>query len=159
MRLVWILMIGLFLIGFIASTGYSFDQAHNRLKIEDITLQVFDRSTNNLFPLSPLPNPYGLDMDILVSVKVSGKPTSPSAQSVLPQKVSLVVDGKGYTTAATGRVTPWKETQTRSVFITPEKELSFIPFFIEYKCNPNVVFTASLAASRKSKTLSLPCAE
>ncbi|HEY9670441.1 MAG TPA: hypothetical protein V6D11_03285 [Waterburya sp.] len=159
MKFLRILIIGLFLIVFSASVGYSLEQTQNRFRIEDITLQVFDRSTNKLFPPSPLPNPYGLDMDILASVKVRGNPTSSSAQAVPPQKIRLVIDAKGYTTAATGRVSPWQETQTRSVFIPPDKETSYIPFLVEYKCYPNVVFTASLSTSSKSKTLSLPCAE
>lgn len=159
MKLLRIFLIGLLLIGFIASTGYALEQNQNRLKIEDITLQVLDRSTNKLSPLSPLPNPYGMDMDILVSVKVRGKQTPPSNQLVPPQKIRLVVDGKGYTTAATGRVSPWKETQTRSVFIPPETEISYVPFLIEYKCYPNVAFTASLSTSSQWKNFSLPCAE
>jgi hypothetical protein len=159
MKFLRILMIGWFFIGLIASTSYALEQNQNRLTIEDITLQLFDRSTNKLSPLSPLPNPYGMDMDILVSVKVKGKPTPPSNQLVPPQKIRLVVDGKGYTTAATGRVSPWKETQTRSVFIPPETQISFVPFLIEYKCYPNVAFTASVASSSQWKNLSLPCAE
>ena len=159
MRFVGIVIIGLCLILFSASVGYSFEQAQNRLSIEDITLQVFDRSSNKLFPPSPLPNPYGLDMDILASIKVKGNPTSSSTQPVPPQRVRLTIDAKGYTTAATGRVSPWKETQTRAVFIPPDKEISYIPFLVEYKCYPNVVFTASLSTSSKSKTLALSCAE
>jgi hypothetical protein len=159
MKFLRILMIGLVLIVLSSSVGYSFEQAQNRFRIEDITLQVFDRSTNKLFPLSPLPNPYGLDMDILASVKVRGNPTAPPAQAVPPQQIKLAIDAKGFTTAATGRVSPWKETQTRSLFIPPDKETSYIPFLAEYKCYPNVVFTASLSTSSKSKTLSLPCAE
>ncbi|MBD2129285.1 hypothetical protein NDI39_04100 [Microcoleus sp. ZQ-A2] len=154
-----IFIIGLLLIGLIASTGYALEQNQNRLKIEDITLQVFDRSTNKLSPLSPLPNPYGMDMDILVTVKVRGNQTPPPNQLVPPQKIRLVVDGKGYTTPATGKVSPWKETQTRSVFIAPEKEISYVPFLIEYKCYPNVAFTASLSTSSQWKNFSLPCAE
>ncbi|MBD2016375.1 hypothetical protein H6F96_20665 [Microcoleus sp. FACHB-53] len=154
-----IFIIGLLLIGLIASTGYALEQNQNRLKIEDITLQVFDRSTNKLSPLSPLPNPYGMDMDILVTVKVRGNQTPPPNQLVPPQKIRLVVDGKGYTTPATGKVSPWKETQTRPVFIAPEKEISYVPFLIEYKCYPNVAFTASLSTSSQWKNFSLPCAE
>lgn len=154
-----IFIIGLLLIGLIASTGYALEQNQNRLKIEDITLQVFDRSTNKLSPLSPLPNPYGMDMDILVTVKVRGNQTPPLNQLVPPQKIRLVVDGKGYTTPATGKVSPWKETQTRTVFIAPEKEISYVPFLIEYKCYPNVAFTASLSTSSQWKNFSLPCAE
>lgn len=159
MKLLRIFLIGLLLIGFIASTGYALEQNQNRLKIEDITLQVYDRSTNKLSPLSPLPNPYGMDMDILVTVKVRGNPTPPSNQLVPRQKIRLVVDGKGYTTPATGKVSPWKETQTRSVFIAPEKEISYVPFLIEYKCYPNVAFTASIATSSQWKSYPLPCAE
>jgi hypothetical protein len=159
MKFLRIFIIGLLLIGLIASTGYALEQNQNRLKIEDITLQVFDRSTNKLSPLSPLPNPYGMDMDILVSVKVRGNPTPPPNQLVPPQKIRLVVDGKGYTTAATGKVPPWKETQTRSVFIPSETPISYVPFLIEYKCYPNVALTATVSASSQWKNFSLPCAE
>lgn len=159
MKLLRIFIIGLFLIGLIASTGYSLDQAQNRLRVEDMTLQIFDRSTNKLFPLTPLPNPYGLEMDILVSVKVRGNPAPPPNQLVPPQKIRLAVNAKGYTTPATGQVSPWKETQTRSVFIAPEQETSYVPFLVEYNCYPNVTFTASVSTSSQSKSLSLPCAE
>ncbi|HEY9608574.1 hypothetical protein [Allocoleopsis sp.] len=159
MKFLRIFMIGLLFIGLIASTGYALEQNQNRLKIEDITLQVFDRSTNKLSPLSPLPNPYGMDMDVLVTVKVRGNQTPPSNQVVQPQKIRLVVDGKEYTTAATGKVSSWKETQTRSVFIAPEKEISYIPFLIEYKCYPNVAFTASVSTSSLWKSFPLSCAE
>jgi hypothetical protein len=159
MKFLRIFISGLLLIGLIASTSYALEQNQNRLKIEDITLQVFDRSTNQLSPLSPLPNPYGMDMDILVTVKIRGNPTPPSNQVVPPQKIRLVVDGKEYTTAATGKVSSWKETQTRSVFIAPEKEISYVPFLIEYKCYPNVAFTASVSTSSLWKSFPLPCAE
>jgi|SRR5919199_575019 hypothetical protein len=159
MKLLRILIIGLLFIGLIASTGYALEQNQNRLKIEDITLQVYDRASNKLSPLSPLPNPYGMDMDILVSVKVRGNPTSASNQVVPPQKIRLIVDGKAYTTPATGKVSSWKETQTRSVFIAPEKEISYVPFLVEYKCYPNVAFTASVSTSSQWKNFSLPCAE
>jgi hypothetical protein len=159
MKFLRIFIIGLLFIGLIASTGYALEQNQNRLKIEDMTLQVFDRSTNKLSPLSPLPNPYGMDMDILVSVKVRGNPTPPPNQLVPPQKIRLVVDGKGYTTPATGKVSPWKETLTRSVFMPPETEISYVPFLMEYKCYPNVAVTASVASSSQWKSFSLPCAE
>ncbi len=159
MKFLRIFIIGLLFIGLIASTGYALEQNQNRLKIEDMTLQVFDRSTNKLSPLSPLPNPYGMDMDILVSVKVRGNPTPPPNQLVPPQKIRLVVDGKGYTTPATGKVSPWKETLTRSVFMPPETEISYVPFLIEYKCYPIVAVTASVASSSQWKSFSLPCAE
>ncbi|HEY9833202.1 MAG TPA: hypothetical protein V6D26_21800 [Stenomitos sp.] len=159
MKFLRIFLIGLLFIGFITSTGYALEQNQNRLKIEDITLQVFDRSTNQLSPLSPLPNPYGMDMDVLVTVKVRGNQTPPSNQVVPPQKIRLVIDGKGYTTAATGKVSPWKETQTRSVFIPSETEATYVPFLIEYKCYPNVAFTASVASSSQWKNYPLSCAE
>lgn len=159
MKFLRILIIGLLFIGFIASTGYALEQNQNRLKIEDITIQVFDRATNKLSTLSPLPNPYGMDMDLLVSVKVKGKSTPPSNQSIPSQKIRLVVDAKGYTTAATGRVSPWKETQTRSVLIPSETEATYVPFLIEYKCYPNVAFTASVASSSQWKNYPLSCAE
>lgn len=159
MKFLRIFIIGFLLIGFIASTGYALEQNQNRFKVEDITLQVFDRSANKLSPLSPLPNPYGMDMDVLVTVKVRGTPTPASNQVVPPQKIRLVVDGKGYTTAATGKVSPWKETQTRSVFIAPDKEISYVPFLVEYKCYPNVAFTASVSTSSLWKSFPLSCAE
>ena len=158
MKFLRIFLIGLLFIGFIASAGYALELNQNRLKIEDITLQVFDRSTNTLSPLSPLPNPYGMDMDVLVTVKVRGNQTPPSNQVVPPQKIRLVIDGKGYTTAATGKVSPWKETQTRSVFIPSETKISYVPFLIEYKCYPNVAFTASVSTSNLWKSFPLSCA-
>ena len=159
MKLLRVFMIGLLFIGLIASTSYALEQNQNRFKVEDITLQVFDRSTNKLSPLSPLPNPYGMDMDVLVTVKVRGNPTPASNQVVPPQKIRLVIDGKGYTTAATGKVSPWKDTQTRSVFIPSETPISYIPFLMEYKCYPNIALTASVSTASLWKNFSLPCAE
>lgn len=141
------------------SRSDSLPKAQNRFNIIDITMQGFDRSTNQLFSLPQLPNPYGLDIDLLVSLEVSDNPDTSSEQLAKPQKATLSVDAKGYTTAATGEVPPWKESQTRTVFIASARGISYLPFIVEYKCYPDVIFTANLAGYSKSKRLSMPCAE
>jgi hypothetical protein len=153
MRFLQIFILVVFLIVFSASIGYSFDKNENTLNVADITVQAFDRSTNKLFSILELPNPYGLDLDLLVSVKVDGK-TDPR-----PQEVTLSVDAQGYTTAATGYSLPWHESQTRAVSMVLEKGISYVPFIVEYQCYPNVFFTASIGKSSKSKRVALLCAE
>lgn len=153
------LVLAIFLVSCGTPLAYSFEKQYKSFKIDDINVRVFDRSTNQVFPLSELPNHYGLDMDLLVSVKVIGVTSQSFAQLVPRQKVTLSIDAPGYMTAATGDVPPWQENHTRSVFISSKATTSYLPFIVEYQCYPHVIFTASTAESTKSETVALPCAE
>lgn len=138
-----------------ASLGYGFEKQQLPLKVTDIYLRGFDRMTNQTFSLPKLSNPYGLDMDLLVSLELGGKPNKSKPQ----QKVTLTVSGKAFSTPATGSVGAWNEKLTRTVAVTAEQGGYFIPFVIEYKCYPQVTLTATIGSNSMSKNFALPCAE
>ncbi len=130
--------------------------------LEAIDVQVFNRLKNQLVPLNQPSNPYGLGMDLLISVKVK-----PGTQSPPPgSNLVLSINANGYNTPATGAVSAWNSTQTRSISFSSKDQFSHsFPFLAEYQCYPQVQLTATLiqpgqpAGSSLTKTLDLSCAE
>ncbi len=130
--------------------------------LQAIDVQIFNRLKNQLVPLNQRWNPYGLGMDLLISVKVK-----PSAQATPPgTNLVLAINAKGYDTPATGPVPAWNSVQTRSIsFISNDQFSHSFPFLAEYQCYSQVQLTATLiqpgqsAGPSLTRTLDLSCAE
>lgn len=129
--------------------------------LEAIDVQIFNRLQNQLMPLNQRENPYGLGMDLLVSVKVK-----PGTQAI-PAGTNLVlsINAPSYDTPATGPVPAWNAVQTRSLSFSNDQFSHSFPFLADYRCYPQVQLTATLiqpgqsAGPSLTKTLNLSCAE
>lgn len=129
-----------------------------------IEVQIFDRIKNQLVPLEQRWNPYGLGMDLFITVKVN--PAS-GAQAIPPgTHLVLAINAAGYNTPATGSVPAWNSVQTRSLAWIGNEQLGHtFPFLADYRCYPQVQLTATLlqpgqlAGPSLTKTLNLSCAE
>lgn len=121
--------------------------------VEEITVQIYDRATGRLIPLGSPPNPYGLDMDLLIAVKLKG----PTPARIYDLNLSM--DAPAYNTPATGLVPALKVRQSRRVSSMPESRTAFFPFALEYVCYPEVMITARLDKSFKTRKIGLGCAE
>ncbi|WP_299491452.1 hypothetical protein [Acaryochloris sp. IP29b_bin.137] len=130
--------------------------------LQAIDVQIFNRLKNQLVPLNQRWNPYGLGMDLLISVKVK-----PGTQATPPgTNLVLAINAKGYATPATGPVPAWNSVQTRSLsFISNDQFSHSFPFLAEYQCYSQVQLTATLiqpgqtAGPSLTRTLDLSCAE
>jgi|GEM_PF-1944412 len=130
--------------------------------LEAIDVQIFNRLKNQLIPLNQRENPYGLGMDLLVSVKVK-----PGTQAIPPgTNLVLSINAPSYDTPTTGLVPAWNTVQTRSLSFGSNNQLSHsFPFLADYRCYPQVQLTATLiqpgqsAGPSLTKTLDLSCAE
>lgn len=130
--------------------------------LKAINVQVYDRLQNQVVPLNQPWNPYGLGMDLLISVKVQpGDPFPPPGT-----KLKLAVDAKGYESPATGSVEDWRLVKTQEIsFVSGGQTSQSFPFLAEYKCYPQVQVTATLIppgqseGSSLTKNLDLSCAD
>lgn len=130
--------------------------------LQAIDVQIFNRVNNQLVPLNQPWNPYGLGMDLLISVKVK-----PGQQETQPgTNLVLAINAKGYNTPATGPVPAWNSVQTRSIAVSANDQLSYsFPFLAEYQCYSEVQLTATLiqpgltTGPNLTKTINLGCAE
>lgn len=141
----------------VSSSPRSNSVAGSPYEIPEIQVKLFDRKTGNLseFTGRNLPSYYGFDMDLLILVKVAQ-----NAQADPWEKPALIltVNGESYETAATGLVPEWEETHQRSIFMA-ESSINYFPFIVEYQCYPQVILTAQIPNSARTKSISLPCAE
>lgn len=130
--------------------------------LQAIDVQIFNRLKNQLVPLNQPWNPYGLGMDLLISVKVK-----PGTQETQPgTNLVLAINAKGYNTSATGPVPAWNQVQSRSIAINANDQFSYsFPFLAEYRCYSEVQLTATLiqpgltTGPSLTKTINLGCAE
>lgn len=130
--------------------------------LQAIDVQLFNRLKNQLVPLNQPWNPYGLGMDLLISVKVK-----PGTQETQPgTNLVLAINAKGYNTPATGPVPAWNQVQSRSIAINANDQFSYsFPFLAEYRCYSEVQLTATLiqpgltTGPSLTRTINLGCAE
>lgn len=143
----------------VLTTAIASSQAQNSTPyiVDEISVQLFDRTTNRVRPfsgqMSELPNPIGANMDLLVSVKLINPDESTEFQR---SDLTLSIHADGYYYATTGEVPPWDEKQVRSIAIV-ESNQAYIPFLVEYQCYNEVELTAQLPGSRQTKAIALPC--
>ncbi|NJK41058.1 MAG: hypothetical protein HC934_06310 [Acaryochloridaceae cyanobacterium SU_2_1] len=131
--------------------------------IEGIEVKVLNRRSNQLTSLEQRENPYGLDMDLLIMVKVKGTTGDlPSAAANL----LLAIHAPGYDYPATGPVSDWNIVHTRPLKLGSHDGTSyFFPFLVDYQCYPKVQLTATIVQAESAnnasffQSLNLGCAE
>jgi hypothetical protein len=130
------------------------------LTIDSIEARLFDQTTGKQLDLTKPPNDYGLDMDLLVLVKVKGSLDYAPALSLL----ELKINAKGWSDPATGSHSDWKLAQKISFHRLPEQKVRYFLFVVPYQdCYSKVILGAHLqgrgGGAKKSQEISLACAE
>jgi len=143
----------------VATAAHAEKPKKARWSISAITLKLFDQDKNAVVSIDKPPNPYGLGLDLLVSVKVKG-PTEIEGER---PTLSLTVDAPASSDEATGDHDAWHEAQTRAITTLGDKGAMWFLFLVPYQCYENVTFAAKLTGAEISadKTLAknLGCAE
>jgi hypothetical protein len=122
--------------------------------VEGIALKLFDETSGSVVALDKPPNPYGMNVTLLVIVKLLG-PMEGNAHA----KLTLEVAAPASSDEATGDHPPWKLNQERSIGPVGEKGVGYQLFLVPFQCREKVTFTAAIGASKKSVALPLACAE
>jgi hypothetical protein len=133
-------------------------RAEAELKIDSIKVMAFDRQKNEVVPLNKIPNPFGADSDIVVSVLVKGEPGEPPPAGGT-RKISIEMSSPAYSDEASGSHGPWKLRMERSFRGVGETGASYYPFLMPYDCRMKVTITAHLGLSSKTTQADFACAE
>jgi hypothetical protein len=122
--------------------------------VEGIAFKLFDETSGSVVALDRPPNPYGLNVMLLVIVKLTG-PSEGDAHA----KLTVEVAAPASSDEATGDHPPWKLTQERTIGTVGEKGVGYQLFLVPFQCREKVTFTAAIGASKKSVARPLGCAE
>ncbi len=148
----------LFLAGPAGSVSAAPKAAAPNVTISDIQAQVYDRQQGAVVALDAASDPYGMNVDAFIVVKVQGP-----HEGDAPLKLKLLVSAPKESSEATGDRPAWKVTQTRDLAVLTENGVTQVPFILPYHCASKVKVTATLTGGglKASKTLdtSFPCAE
>ncbi|NTX37371.1 hypothetical protein HUA78_23235 [Myxococcus sp. CA033] len=122
-----------------------------------VELRVFDRQKGSIVTVEEASDPYGMNVDALLLVKVQGK-----YEGDKPLKLKLVVSAPKEESEA-GERRAWKVTQTRELHVLAEGGVTVVPFLMPYECSSTVKVVATLSGpgingSKKLDT-AFPCAE
>lgn len=134
--------------------GVARGEAKRPLTVEGISLKLWDETTGKVVPFDKPPNPYGLNLTLMVLVKVKG-PTSEAPKSTL----TLEVSAPDSADEATGEHPAWNRQFSRPVWSVGEKGVAQFVFVMPYECAEEATFSAAIGASTKKVKLELPCAE
>ncbi|MCP3169350.1 hypothetical protein HUW62_31025 [Myxococcus sp. AM011] len=122
-----------------------------------VVLRVFDRQKASIVTTDEAADPYGMNVDALLLVKVQG-----TYEGDKPLKLKLVVSAPKEESEAGSR-RAWKVTQTRELHALAEKGETTVPFLLPYECSSSVKVVVTLTGPgiNGSKTLdtAFPCAE
>jgi hypothetical protein len=123
--------------------------------VEAITFKLFDETSGKVVPIDKPPNPYGVNVSLLVIVKLKG----PTDGDATKPKLTLDVAAPAASDEATGDHPAWKLTQERELGPLPEKGIGYQLFLVPFQCRERVTFTATIGKSSKAVPQSLACAE
>jgi hypothetical protein len=147
-----------FLLGTLLLLTSTAGSAPAGVSISSIEAQVYDRQKGAIVATDAASDPYGMNVDAFVTVKLQG-----THDGEAPLKLKLVVSAPKESSEATGDRPAWKVTQTRELHALAENGVTTVPFLINYTCASSVTVTATLTGPgvKGSKTLktSFPCAE
>ncbi|MCY1018322.1 hypothetical protein [Pyxidicoccus sp. MSG2] len=127
------------------------------VSIASIEAQVYDRQQGAVVAMDAASDPYGMNVDAFIVVKLQGTydgsaPLKLKLQATAPKESSEAGESPGF-----------KVTQTRELHALAEKGVTQVPFLIPYVCASKVKLTVTLTGTgiKSSKTLdtSFPCAE
>jgi hypothetical protein len=153
MRPSFVPIAGLFALGALSWPSLAVADA----RVEGIKVMALDRQKNQIVPLSKIPNPFGVDADILISVYVKGPPgDGPSATA---PKVVLELSSPAYSDEQSGDNPAWSTKLERQFRGVGETGASYYPFLLPYDCRRHVTITARVGSSSKSVKADFVCAE
>ena len=134
-----------------------------KYSVEQITLKLFDRATGKFVSFEKPPNPYGMDLDVLVFVKVKG-PSTPGTQQP-PFDVTLLLDTPATKADEAGNdaQAPTHRELSSKALNLPELGVGYYMFPFPWVCN-TVNLTARVetkgeAPQERTKKVELGCAE
>ncbi|MDC0710229.1 hypothetical protein POL68_17260 [Stigmatella sp. ncwal1] len=123
-----------------------------------VEARVYDRQKGAIVSVEEASDPYGMNVDAFIVVKVQG-----THEGDAPLKLKLVVSAPKESSEASGDRPAWKVTQTRTLHALSEEGTTQVPFLLPYACASKVQVTVTLTGPgvKGSKTLdtSFPCAE
>lgn len=122
--------------------------------VEGISFKLFDEATGKVLPFDKPPNPYGMNLTVMVVVKLKGP-----HEGDAPATLTLEASAPASSDAATGDHPPFKVTQSRAVRVLGERGVGYQLFLVPYECREGVTFTATVGKSTKSVKQDLGCAE
>lgn len=128
-----------------------------KVSLGDIELRVFDRQKAAIVTVEEASDPYGMNVDAVLLVKVQG-----TYDGDKPMKLTVVVSAPKEESEA-GERRAWKVTQTRSLSSLAEGGVTVVPFLLPFECSGTVKVVATLSGpgikgSKKLDT-AFPCAE
>jgi hypothetical protein len=129
--------------------------ANAEVRIDSIKVMLFDRQKNKIVPLNKLPDSFGRDADLLISVGVRGE-----VEAFKETPKSVIVD----LTAPTlnDEIGEWPSLNLRlerPFEYVGETGLTYYPFLTSYPCHRKVTITARLGSSSKSVKMDFACAD
>jgi hypothetical protein len=104
-----------------------------------------------------MPDPFGRDADILISVCVKGAPGEGPAPTT--PKVTLELSSPAYSDEQSGDHAAWSTRLERQFRGVGETGTSYYPFLLPYDCRTHVTITARVGSSSKSIKTDFVCAE
>ncbi|GEN13056.1 hypothetical protein SAMN05443572_11667 [Myxococcus fulvus] len=127
------------------------------VSLEGIELRVFDRAKGALVAVDEASDPYGMNVDAVLLVKVKG-----TYEGDKPLKLKLSASAPKEESEA-GERGAWKTAQTRELHVLAEGGVTVVPFLLTYRCASTVKVVATLTGpgvqgTRKLDT-AFPCAE
>jgi hypothetical protein len=149
------LFIAIFMLITTASTS-----ADDLLSIDSIDVQLFSHEDGQFHSFDDPPNPYGMNMDLLILVKLKGK----MEYAEKPSELTLTAIAPGWSDEATGSHPEWQQMEQKAFHHLPENGERHFLFVLPYEdCYPEVTLSAGLSWQggdiQKTRKISLACAE
>ncbi|MCP3062679.1 hypothetical protein LXT21_28230 [Myxococcus sp. K38C18041901] len=125
--------------------------------IEGVELRVFDRAKGAIVAVDEASDPYGMNVDAVLLVKVKG-----TYEGDKPLRLKLTASAPKEESEAGSR-RAWKTAQTRELHVLAEGGVTVVPFLMTYQCAATVKVVATLTGPGVQGTRTLdtafPCAE
>lgn len=151
-------LVGLLMMGVAVPAWAQSAPKKQGVSISEIEVRVFDRQKNALVALQESSDPYGMNVDAVLVVKVQG-----TWEGEAPLVLKLTASAPKESSEATGELPGWKVTQSRKLVVLSEDGVTHVPFLLPFTCASKVKVTAHLTGPgvKASKTLdtAFPCAE
>ncbi len=132
-------------------------QAAADITVKDVKIQLLSQVDHKVFDPERVPDdhgyPYGMDLEVMVSVRLSAKGKS-SDKAI---KLALTAVAPGYESEATGKVEPVKQTAVRQVYSSGDGD-RWHHFVFDAVCDTLTV-TAKAGSSKKTVKAELVCAD
>jgi hypothetical protein len=125
-----------------------------KLTVDGISLRLWDESSGKVVPFDKPPNPYGLNLTLMIVVKIKGP-----KDGATPATLTLDASAASESDEATGGHPAWKKQQSRPVWSAGDSGVAQLLFVMPFECAMGVTFVASIGASTKKLTRDLGCAE